>query len=146
MNYEHCSKCGKLRRIVNRKHMLCQLCNHRRLNPNPVKQKLRPISPKKQKEKVDLINVYQNMDENTCFFCGTNQNLTNAHIIRRSYSQKLITNPDNIVKACLTCHDTLDQGITEEILKLRNLDKLIERMERLDYYYCQRFKMRLGII
>ncbi len=37
-----CSSCNKFP-VINRKHMLCQICNHKRLHPNEPKKIYKPI-------------------------------------------------------------------------------------------------------
>lgn len=44
----------------------------------------------------------------TCIFCGEPFSATPAHIIRRSQGGN--DSPQNIVKACIPCHDAFDQG------------------------------------
>ena len=147
MNYliDICSNCGRRLAIVNKKYYLCPFCNKERIgSKNGVKRNIKPISERKKREHDKLKKVYSQMTEDSCFFCGSKNNLTNAHIIRRSYSEKLITNPENIVKACLSCHNTFDNGTIAEILTLNNLSEILKRMKKLDYFYYQRFKTRLN--
>lgn len=139
-----CKGCGYKRIIVNKKYYLCQECNRKRLHPEKPIKKIRKVSARKKVEHENLKQVYAEIEGN-CFFCGSPNNLTNAHIIRRSYSERLITDNRNIVHACMRCHNTFDNGTVEEIRQLPNLNKILKKMEQLDRFYYERFKLRLGI-
>lgn len=103
-------------------------------------KKVNKISDKQAEQNKILHTIYGVMDSNTnkkCFFCGSINNLTHCHLIRRSYSQKLIVHPLNIVHACLDCHNKFDDYPLERVL-LNNYDKALERIKMLDEDYYNR--------
>lgn len=139
-----CKGCGYIRGIVNKKYYLCSACNAKRLHPNATFKRINRMSDKKKEQTKELHKVYDGITGN-CFFCGSPNNLTNAHIVRRSYSERLITEKDNIVHACMRCHNILDNGTVESIKQLPNLDKLMFKMKELDETYYELFRLRLKI-
>jgi hypothetical protein len=115
---------------VNRKHGLCQHCNHERIHGEGSVQKKQqeqsvklrstsktPIKGKSGKQKevdAELHRIYEEMSKGdmVCSGCGSTKHLSHSHIIRRSWSTAFITVPENITYHCLVrldgskgCHD-----------------------------------------
>ena len=112
----------------------CKQCASKNYN------KVNKVSIKQAETNKILHTIYSVMDvkpDKKCFFCGSKNNITHCHLVRRSYSQKLIVHPLNIVHACLDCHNTYDNDITERVL-LNNYDKALERIKMLDCDYYNR--------
>lgn len=84
-----------------------------------------------------------------CFFCGeTKKRLDLVHIIRRSYSLELYSDPRNLILGCRECHRIFDDGSSEQIDTL-NQDQLKEvmiRMKALDEQYFNRYTEKINQI
>lgn len=151
---DRCAGCKQKRPLINRKHSLCGICNHKRLNPEP-KQKEKKLQKKvrkrtKQQERIEklLHEVYKEIAlerEHRCTGCGTYQNLSHSHLIPRSRSRRLITCKSNIVYHCLgsfntpSCHLTWESGTLEERKQMRDFEANMRAVRELDieYYYLR---------
>jgi 5-methylcytosine-specific restriction endonuclease McrA len=69
-----------------------------------------------------------------CRFCQQAPATDAAHLIRRSYSTRLITEPRNIVPACRRCHDIFDNH-RSRWGELRYLKALVQEIKSLDEGY-----------
>ena len=124
-----CKTCGEETYLWSKGN--CRVCASKNY------KKVNKISEKQNNTNKILHTIYDIMDarpDKKCFFCGTTNNLTHCHLIRRSYSQKLIVHPLNIVHACLDCHTNYDDKPGER-KQLPNYDKALERIFMLDEEY-----------
>ena len=87
---------------------------------------------KKSKKQVEsdkiLHNIYEKMareQEHVCFFCGSPNQLTHLHLIRRSWNKELAIHPLNIVYGCMECHITWDDKPYERV-NLPNYNKAMQ--------------------
>lgn len=96
----------------------------------PVKRK--PIKGKKHKLtkateiSMKVKRIVWERDDHKCIFCGQTVplNCANSHVIKRSQLGMGI--PENLVTACVECHDKYDFGTNSDVMK----EKAIEYLKR----------------
>ena len=96
----------------------------------PIKRK--PIKGKKHKLTkateipMKVKRIVWERDDHKCIFCGQTVplNCANSHVIKRS--QLGIGIPENVVTACVECHDKYDFGTNSNVMK----EKAIEYLKR----------------
>jgi len=72
-----------------------------------------------------------------CFFCDRLfEHITLAHIIRQNADTKMRDEEENCILSCINCHDVFDN---KDFRKLKNVEKVLERMKKLDEKYYHRF-------
>lgn len=77
-------------------------------------------------------------EDNICFFCQQKYGETLFHIIRKSESTKWKLMKANCVLACLECHHIIDHGTNSQRKTIKNLDKILEKMKKLDEMFYNR--------
>ena len=65
-----------------------------------------------------------------------------VHIIRQSYSLALQDDPRNLILGCRKCHTVFDDGRIEDVMKLKGITPILERMKELDEHYYNRYVFR----
>ena len=70
-----------------------------------------------------------------CFFCG-GKAVDLVHILRQGTEALLRDKIENCLVGCRDCHDTFDDG---DFMTLKNIEKVLERMKKLDEMYYNRF-------
>ena len=65
-----------------------------------------------------------------------------VHIIRQSDSIPLQDDPRNLILGCRKCHKVFDDGSIEEVMKLKGITPILERMKELDELYYNRYAFR----
>ena len=105
--------------------------------------RIRSSTTKKQTQNRELARIKGEWQQlrRVCFFCGVPFNDV-VHVIRRSYSDDLYTDEQNLIPGCRTCHKSFDDGPGEKVRQLKNLDKVLKIMDELDHFYCNRYKIR----
>ena len=96
----------------------------------PVKRK--PIKGKKHKLtkateiSMKVKRIVWERDDHKCIFCGqvVPFECANSHVIKRS--QLGIGIPENVVTACVECHDKYDFGTNSDVMK----EKAIEHLKK----------------
>lgn len=153
-----CKKCNKKRFIVNKKYFYCEECNWERLHPNKKKwevQKnsfskssfspIRNFSKKRQKTENNYHKVIKEILEKRgafCESCGNSEFLSFSHLIPRSRRADLIDNKENIRIHCMVgkdgkkgCHEIWESGSLEEKSKMKDWDKNVSILRKLDGEY-----------
>jgi len=109
-----------------------------------------PISNKSSKQSSidrDLKKVYQEMAETRtlrCTGCGSYQQLTHSHLIPRSRSRELVTDPNNINYHCLSCHKKWENGVlAHEMTDFNRNMKYIKSVDE-DYFHIREQKLDKG--
>lgn len=165
-------ECGQKRYIVNRKHFLCQPCNHERLHGEGSmelkqqeqasrlrggKKSIKKKSDRQREVDEKLKEVYEWMArhmEMACTGCGSTKHLSRSHIIRRSWRDDFETERENITYHCLVrldgskgCHDRWES--TTERIFLRDYEQNMAYIKREDpelywqiYYREKEFGIR----
>ena len=108
------------------------------------KTRIKPISEKQRKINIELRRIKQDLLDSSprCFFCGKYgdiNSLDQVHIVRRSYCECLTTERKNLILGCRTCHTIFDSSDRDEIMKLKNIETVLDRMMLMDVLYCNRF-------
>lgn len=106
--------------------------------------KIRSATSKKQAQYREIARIKGKWQEERrlCFFCQKRPFRDPVHIVRRSYSDDLYTNIDNLIPGCGTCHTIFDDkpGLVHT---LGNIDVVLGRMKELDEFYYNRFIQRM---
>ncbi len=154
LKIQECSGCSKTLPIVNRKYMLCNVCNRKRLQGEESGLK-RPLkrTPLKSRKRVNSVSIKQKeknksikatydlmskIREHVCTGCGTTKNLSHSHIIPRSRRSDLVDNIENITYHCLVkdgsrgCHDVWEHGTLEERKTLNDYTALMKYIKKVD--------------
>ena len=151
---DKCNGCGNHLLIVNRKYMMCNVCNGKRLHgegnskqsplkrsPLKAKKSLNKISKRQKSKNVELKEAYDLMSEtreHKCTGCGSRYNLSHSHIIPRSRRPDLVSDSNNITYHCLTkngepgCHDIWEHGTLEEKKNLWDYEELMSYIMEVD--------------
>jgi len=74
-----------------------------------------------------------------CFFYPYQSGSCYDHIIPKSHSEELIDCEDNLVPVSNRAHYILTFGTNEQIRKLPNISRYLEKMKNLDETYYKRF-------
>jgi 5-methylcytosine-specific restriction endonuclease McrA len=86
----------------------------------------------------ELQKVYDEMEESRphlCTGCLANKNLTHSHLIPRSRSRLLITDPKNITYHCFRCHRKWENGVRAD--ELMDFDQSMKYIKEKDPIYYQ---------
>jgi len=107
---------------------------------------LRKVSPRKAKILANQARIKKELIEEHGLYCMLNNHyasfVDNVHIIRQSYSEALQDNPYNIVLGCRHCHNIFDEAPIEEVMKLKGITPILERMKKMDELYYNRYVFR----
>lgn len=107
---------------------------------------MRKVSPKKARILANQARIKKELIEEHGLYCMLNNHYTssvdNVHIIRQSYSKALQDDPYNIVLGCRHCHDIFDEAPIEEVMKLKGITPILERMKVMDELYYNRYVFR----
>lgn len=113
----------------------------------PLKRSVKPIrraTEKKQAQYKEIARIKGGWqkERRLCFFCQRKPFRDPVHIVRRSYSDDLYTNIENLIPGCGDCHTIFDDkpGLVHT---LGNIDVVLERMKKLDESYYNRFIQRM---
>ena len=106
-----------------------------------------PISNKSSKQSSidrELNNVYKEMAEtrpHRCTGCGSYHQLTHSHLIPRSRSRELVTDPNNINYHCLSCHKKWENGVlAHEMTDFNRNMKYIKSVDE-EYFHIREAKL-----
>lgn len=166
LKIENCNGCQCDKPIVNRRHMLCNECNRKRLHPDTEsfeikrqkqrialvnKYKPKPISIKQKQRNIEITDTYREMArvrERMCTGCGTTQRLSHSHIIPRSRRKDLEANIDNLTYHCLSigdirgCHDIWEHGTMEEKKSLYDFEQNMQYIKSVDEVYYRLLSLK----
>ena len=102
---------------------------------------IRKVSDKQKKINISKSSIKSRLMEinnGKCFFCG-GQAVDLVHIIRQGANGALRDQEENCLIGCRRCHDVFDNG---NFRILKNIDKVLEKMKKLDEKYYNRFVNR----
>ena len=159
---DKCSECdcGEERVIVNKTRYLCETKNRERLDRNKqpkvrqtlssIKKTLPSITKKKAAQNTEYSKVCKQIIEergSICESCGTTNYLSFSHLVPRSRSQKLITEPKNIKIQCTCrvdgskgCHQRYEDG---QIDDFNDREEILNLLKELDAeFYNLKFVLK----
>lgn len=110
-----------------------------------VKSSISPLSNKKRLKKTKIASIKKRLVEangNRCFFCGKEVGVDAAHIFPISLFPEYETEEWNIILSCRKHHMMFDDGNYETILKIPNVEFILDLIEAVDSKYHNRIKNR----
>ena len=99
---------------------------------------IKRVSDKQKKVNRSKFTIKQKLmklNNRRCFFCG-GRAVDLVHIIRQGDTASLRDDEENCLVSCRYCHDIFDNG---DFVTLKNIEKVLERMKKLDEKYYHRF-------
>jgi len=107
---------------------------------------LRRQSKKRQVIEKELRKIEKELDgdprNHWCFFFPQLPKCEYHHLVPKSQSTLLIASRENLIPVSRKAHDILTHGKLEDIKKLPHLDKMLERIKKLDEGYYNRLKLK----
>ena len=104
------------------------------------------MSAKKAKIQANQTQIKKELIEEYGSYCMLgnhySDNIQLVHIIRQSYSLELQDDKRNCVLGCHNHHTIFDDGSIEEVMKLKGITPILERMKELDEHYYNRYAFR----
>lgn len=104
-----------------------------------VSERKRKILKNQARIKKELIEEYGQKCLLGNHFCSSPQLV---HIIRQSYSIELQDDKENCTLGCQDCHSIFDDGEIDEVMKLKGIEVVLNKMKDLDELYFTRFTCR----
>jgi len=93
---------------------------------------------------IELKEVYQEIYDtrpHRCTGCGTYSKLTHSHLIPRSRSRELVTDPNNINYHCISCHKKWENGVlAHEMTDFNRNMKYIKSVDE-EYFHIREAKL-----
>jgi len=93
---------------------------------------------------IELNEVYQEIYDtrpHRCTGCGTYSQLTHSHLIPRSRSRELVTDPNNINYHCISCHKKWENGVlAHEMTDFNRNMKYIKSVDE-EYFHIREAKL-----
>ena len=93
---------------------------------------------------IELKEVYQEIYDtrpHRCTGCGTYSQLTHSHLIPRSRSRELVTDPNNINYHCISCHKKWENGVlAHEMTDFNRNMKYIKAVDE-EYFHIREAKL-----
>jgi len=151
-----CDNCSELKVIVNKNKNLCGYCDIQRKNKDkPIKKpsllksvpiikkasKINKVSQKQKEINKDLKKIYEErgkVEKNSyCGSCLGTSFLTHSHLVPRSYNKKLITDPENLITQCVTCHGIYEARDIGGMRKFKNYQEILDKIMHLDINFYQ---------
>ena len=107
---------------------------------------MRKVSAKKAKIQANQARIKKELIEEYGSYCMLGNHFTVGvqlvHIIRQSYSLDLQDDKRNCVLGCQEHHEIFDDGGIDEVMKLKGIAPILERMKELDELYYNRYRWR----
>lgn len=104
------------------------------------------LSAKKAKIQANQAKIKKDLIDDVGLYCMLGNHYAGGvdlvHIIRQSYSIPLQDDPRNLILGCRKCHKVFDDGGIDEVMKLKGIAPILERMKELDELYYNRYAFR----